>query len=94
MDPAHVTALQCELNNLILECLALLGAANREPDLWQSVHLMNAIKALDAGAYTLCRRDLQRALWPRSRRTKTWRMAGKSFSLADLRAAYEQSLKK
>jgi hypothetical protein len=90
MDPAHVAALQRELRDLILECLGLLGASNREPDPWQSVHMMNAIKALDSGAYALCRRDLQRALWPPSRRTKTLRMAGKPYSLADLRAAYKQ----
>lgn len=93
MDPAQVAALQRELSDLILECLGLLGAAGREPDPWQSVHMMNAIKALDAGAYALCRRDLQRALWPPSRRTKMLRMAGKPYSLADLRAAYDQSLK-
>lgn len=91
MDPAHVATQRCEVRGLIVECLGLLGAAGREPDLWQSVHLMKAIKAFDAGAYELSRRDLQRALRPAWQRKKS--LKGKHHSLAELRAAFEQSLK-
>ncbi len=93
MDPAHVAAQQRELGELVLQCLVRLATAGREPDLWESIHLMNAIKALDAGAYALCRQDLQRALMPAWRRSRAWSQKGTSHSLADLWAALERSLK-
>jgi hypothetical protein len=93
MDPALVTAQQRELRDLILQCLGRFDAAGREPDLWESIHLMNAIKAFDAGAYALCRQDLQRALRPAWSRSGARSHLGKPHSLADLRAAFEQSLR-
>ncbi len=93
MDPAHVAAQQRELGELIRQCLGRFDTAGREPDLWESIHLMNAIKAFDAGAYALCRQDLQRAIMPAWSRSRSRGQSGKPQSLADLRAAFEQSLK-
>ncbi len=85
-----MTTQRREVSGLILECFDLLGSAGLEPDLWQSVHLMKAIKAFDTGAYELSPRDLQQALRPAWQRKKS--LKGKRHSLAELRAAFEQSL--
>ncbi len=93
MDPAHVAAEQRELGAHILLYFGRFDTAGREPDLWESIHLMSAIKALDAGAYALCRQDLQQAKMPAWSRSGSRRQMGKRHSLAELRTAFEQSLK-